>query len=271
MFISSFWQWRAFIGNRPAEDPTMKILAVNGSPRQGKGNTDRVLKPFLAGAEQAGADIDLVYLQAKNIKPCRGCNACWLKTPGRCIQKDDMTELVELMRRCEVLVLASPIYVGGLTGQMKTFLDRLTPVSRPFIELVNGFSTHQKTEGSVFKGLVLVSNNGFHELYHFDDLVAHCRSIARMMQAEFLGSLLRPHGVMLEMAEQAMPDRVAAVYEAARRAGRELVEEGRVSAEMEAEVSRELIPREAFIKAMNGFFHKAWDSARDPGPQGTAG
>jgi len=239
----------------------VKIFAVNGSPNKAKGNTERILEPFLQGAREAGAEIDLVYLKDKKIKPCLGCNACWLKTPGRCAQKDDMTDLVELMRQCEVAVLASPIYVGGVTGLMKTFLDRMTPASLPFIELVDGRSTHVRPEGSKFRGIVFVSNNGFHELYHFDDLVSHMRSIAAMMQAGLLGSLLRPHGVILAMAEKHMPDKIDAVYQAARRAGRQLVEEGRVSRELEDEVAQELIDRETFVKVMNDYFHKAWDSA----------
>ena len=95
----------------------------------------------------------------------------------------------------------------------------------------------------------------------FHDLVSHCKSLAKMMQAEFLGALLRPHGVILEMAEKHMPEKTAAVYEAARKAGKELVEKGRISPELEEEVAQEMMPREAFVKAMNDFFHKAWDSA----------
>jgi hypothetical protein len=144
---------------------------------------------------------------------------------------------------------------------LKTFMDRMTPISLPFIEIIDGYSAHTKPEGSKLKGIVFVSNNGFHELYHFDDLVAHCKSIAKMTQSEFLGALLRPHGVILEMAEKLMPDKVAPIYEAARQAGRQLVEEGRVSPELEAAVAQELMPRKAFVKIMNDYFHKAWDSA----------
>ncbi len=228
----------------------MRIFAINGSPRKQKGNTNRILEPFLDGAREAGADVELVNVTEKKIKPCLGCNACWLKTPGRCIQKDDMPELVDKIRASEVMVLASPIYVGGVTGQLKTFMDRMTPVSLPFIEVVDGYSTHTKPEGSNLKGIVFVSNNGFHELYHFDDLVNHCKSIAKMTQSEYLGSLLRPHGVVLEIAEKLMPKKVEAVYEAARKAGRQLVEDGKISPELEAEVAKDLMPREDFIKVM---------------------
>ena len=58
-----------------------------------------------------------------------------------------------------------------------------------------------------------------------------------------------------------MPEKVGAVYEASRQAGKRLVEEGRIPPELEAEVAKELLPRDAFVKAMNDFFRKAWDSA----------
>ena len=239
----------------------MRIFAVNGSPHKWKGNTERILRPFLEGAREAGAEVEIIYVQEKEIRPCLGCNKCWLKTPGKCAQKDDMTDLIVSVRQSEVMVLASPIYVGGVTGQLKTFLDRMTPISLPFIEVVDGYSSHSQPEGSKFKGIVFVSNNGFHELYHFDDLVSHLKSIAKMMQSELLGALLRPHGVILEMAEKLMPEKVAPVYEAARQAGKQLVEKGRISPELEAAVAQELMPREAFVKAMNDYFHKAWDAA----------
>ena len=239
----------------------MKIFAVNGSPHKRKGNTERILKPFLDGAREAGAEVEVIYIQEKEIRPCLGCNKCWLKTPGKCVQKDDMTDLIVSVRQSEVMVLASPIYVGGVTGQLKTFMDRMTPISLPFIEVIDGYSSHSQPEGSKFKGIVFVSNNGFHELYHFDDLVSHIKSIAKMMQSELLGALLRPHGVILEMAEKFMPEKVAPVYEAARQAGKQLVEKGRISPELEAAVAQELMPREAFVKAMNDYFHKAWDAA----------
>ncbi len=239
----------------------MKIVAINGSPRKWKGNTERVLKPFLEGASSAGAEVEVIYVKEKNIKPCLGCNSCFLKTPGRCVQKDDMADIIESIRSSDVIVLASPIYVGGVTGQTKTFLDRLTPLSLPFLEVVDGYSVHEKREDFKLRGIAFVSNNGFHELYHFDDLIAHVKSVAKMMQTEFLGAILRPHGVILEMAEKLMPDKTAAVYDAARRAGVELVEKGRVSAELEAEVARELLPRDYFNKAMNDYFRKAWDEA----------
>ena len=72
----------------------MKVLAINGSPRGQFGNTEVLLKPFLEGCAEAGAEIETIYLKDKEIKHCIGCFTCWTKTPGKCIHKDDMEELL---------------------------------------------------------------------------------------------------------------------------------------------------------------------------------
>jgi len=113
----------------------MKIFAVNSSPRKKKSNTDRILQPFLEGAKEAGAEVELIYLYDKKIKPCLGCFNCWLKTPGKCCQKDDMEEMLPAMMGSDVVVYATPLYVFGMTAQLKLFLDRIVPMAEPFIVL----------------------------------------------------------------------------------------------------------------------------------------
>ncbi len=62
------------------------------------GNTQVVLNPFLIGLRQEGAQIDIALLGKKDIKRCAGCFTCYVKTPGQCVHKDDMTVLVERVR-----------------------------------------------------------------------------------------------------------------------------------------------------------------------------
>jgi multimeric flavodoxin WrbA len=71
----------------------MKVLAINSSPKMGKGNTALILTPFLEGMSDAGAEVELFYTQKLNIKPCTGEYNCLLKTPGSCYQNDDMQML----------------------------------------------------------------------------------------------------------------------------------------------------------------------------------
>lgn len=244
----------------------MKILALNSSPRKNKGNTDRILRPFLEGARQAGAQTEVVYLYDKKILPCLGCFHCWLRTPGRCCQKDDVEGLLESVTGSDVVVYATPLYVFGMSAVMKLFLDRIVPLAEPFIELTpDGRSTHPLRGKKKNKGMVVVSNCGFHELSNFDELMAHFRAIAYHSRVELLGALLRPEGEFLAMAEKLMPEKAGKVYEAAREAGRQMVTAGRVSPDTERRVSAEFMTRDKFLEAANAYFRSRVESAtRNP-------
>ena len=100
----------------------MKILVVNGSPRGAQGNTAFLTRAFIEGATEAGAQCEAVYLKDKQIDPCVGCFACWFKTPGVCVHKDDMPALLDQMRQSDVIVYATPLYVYTVTGIMKDFM-----------------------------------------------------------------------------------------------------------------------------------------------------
>ena len=106
----------------------MKVLGFNGSPRK-NANTAQMLKNALEGAKAAGADdVKLYHLYDYNFKGCRSCFACKLlggKSYGNCAVKDEITALLEEAREADVILLGSPIYFGNLSGQMRSFLERL--------------------------------------------------------------------------------------------------------------------------------------------------
>lgn len=241
----------------------MKILALNGSPRKKNSNTDRLLDPFLEGAKEEGASIEKVYLQGKNIKPCLGCFNCWLKTPGECVQKDDMSDMIELLVDSDVLVCATPLYVCGMSAQLKTFFDRFIPIALPFIELnEDGICSHPSRYDRELSGMVLISNCGFYEMLHFDALVTHMQSICDVGKTRFFGSLLRPHGEMLEIAEQLMPDATDAVYGAAREAGRQVARDGDISDEVAQQVAKPLVTLEEFLEGANAYMKGELEKAK---------
>ncbi len=98
-----------------------RILGIIGSPRRG-GNTEILVDEVLIGAEEAGARIEKVFLSELDIRPCRACEAC--KKAGKCVQRDDMPALLELMQHSQVWVLGTPVYFWGPTAQFKAFIDR---------------------------------------------------------------------------------------------------------------------------------------------------
>jgi len=108
----------------------MDILILNGSPRP-KGNTKQMIDAFSAGAAQAGHQVDTVDVCRKNIHGCLACEYCHTKGRGVCIQKDDMQEIYDLLREAEMLVIASPIYYHGISGQLKCVIDRFYSAAYP--------------------------------------------------------------------------------------------------------------------------------------------
>ncbi len=105
----------------------MKVIAINGAARK-NGNTTALLKSALEGAASAGAETKLVYLYDLDYKGCTGCVACKLlggKSFGRCAQRDGISDLLEECIGADVLLFGSPIYFNEVTGQLRSFLERL--------------------------------------------------------------------------------------------------------------------------------------------------
>lgn len=118
-------------------------IGIAGSPRR-QGNSTSLLKAYLNGASQVGFEIKIVYLDDLNYGGCKGCDRC---VKGRdCAVKDDLNLVFPLLRRADIWAMASPIYYDGVSGQLKTFFDRLR------------FTTHDpfKLEGPR-RGIVIVT------------------------------------------------------------------------------------------------------------------
>lgn len=101
----------------------MNIVAINGSPRS-NGNTAAMVNAFADEAIAAGHKVSVVQIGNKDIRGCKNCDACRRTLNGNCVQPDDMQEIYPLLRECEMLVIASPIYYYSMTGQTHCFIER---------------------------------------------------------------------------------------------------------------------------------------------------
>jgi multimeric flavodoxin WrbA len=228
----------------------LTVLAINGSPHRGKGNTALILDPFLEGMRDAGAEVELVYTRDLHINACLGCFGCWTKTPGACVQDDDMAGLLSGLRQADVWVLATPLYFDGPSGPLKNLMDRMSAFLRLAAEVRDGRSRHLVEDGVTGGKVVLVSNCGLWEMSNFDPLVAQVKGFCQHVQREFAGALLRPHGQTLRDAlKQGRP--VQDVLEACREAGRELVRDGRISEEALRAIGRPLVSLEEYVANLN--------------------
>lgn len=107
----------------------MKVFAINGSPRD-KYNTAKMLDVFLEGVLSADGDaevkrIDLYKLNYKGCTECFGCKVKGSVNYGKCCYKDEITELLEEVSAADIIVFGSPVFFGGITGQLMCFLERL--------------------------------------------------------------------------------------------------------------------------------------------------
>jgi multimeric flavodoxin WrbA len=107
----------------------MKIAAILGSPRP-QGNSGALALKFLETAHKLGADIQVFRLNELNFQGCQGCRACKTENEA-CILEDDLGEVLAAVREADVLVLASPVYFGDISGQLKCFFDRTYSLINP--------------------------------------------------------------------------------------------------------------------------------------------
>jgi multimeric flavodoxin WrbA len=96
------------------------ILGICGSPR--KKATDYVLRETLRMIEESGSKTEFFGVLGKNISPCQHCDYC-LKNK-ECRIKDDMYELYPLLKKAKGMIIATPVYMGGISAQTKIIMDR---------------------------------------------------------------------------------------------------------------------------------------------------
>ena len=159
----------------------MKIVGLCGSPHKA-GNTSWVVEKILQGAKQAGADATLFSSSDLDIKPCRGCFGCKNNDTG-CVIIDDMQKVYAELKDADVMIFASPVYMGQMTGQSKVFLDRLFPTNSP------RFSPHFKEQGKKMK-LLPVFTQGNPDNTKFQTYFDYIKQIFGMLEYDVIEPII---------------------------------------------------------------------------------
>ena len=102
------------------------ILVISASPRKG-GNSDVLCDEFIKGAQQAGHKVEKIFLRNFKVNYCTGCGVC--NSTHKCVQKDDMAEIMDKMVNADVIV-----FFYTMDAQLKTLIDRTVP---RYTEMVN--------------------------------------------------------------------------------------------------------------------------------------
>jgi multimeric flavodoxin WrbA len=122
----------------------MKALFLKGSPAAGQDPlSNRAAAAVMAAMKARGWQTKAFALAGMEIKPCRGCFSCWVKTPGICVIKDDGQEpILRAWADADLIAMLTPITFGGYAPELKKALDRIIPVLLPFFIKIRGETQH---------------------------------------------------------------------------------------------------------------------------------
>lgn len=104
----------------------MKKIVVIASSHRKNGNSNALVKEFVRGAQEGGNAVRTVSLGDIKMDFCQGCMTC--NRTLKCVINDDVREVLETMKTADVIVFATPVYYYSVSGQLKTFFDRTSPL-----------------------------------------------------------------------------------------------------------------------------------------------
>lgn len=144
------------------------IVVLNGSPRK-KGNTSTLVTEFIRGANESGNDVTEFLLEEMSISGCKGCFGGHSSKECPCVQQDNMNKIYPAIKKCEVVVLASPLYYWNMSGQIRTAIDRLFALEEGDGNLLRG---HDRSSAL----LMAAEGHGFDDVVtYYDHLLEHLK------------------------------------------------------------------------------------------------
>lgn len=219
----------------------MKFIVFNGSPAGANSNTNVIAEAFLNGAKRAGADIENVFLIDKNIGHCKGCFACWFKTPGKCVMQDDMADLLNKYNAADVVCFASPVYTWNVTAALKNFADRLVPLKSPLI-INSGEKFDLADSKPKTQQFVVISNCGFPGNNNFETMKVVFASCNPVLE------IYRNCGKLLKSKDEKIKATVNEYLRVVEQAGYEMATLNCVSDETKSKLEMQLMPIPDYVK-----------------------
>jgi NAD(P)H-dependent FMN reductase len=229
----------------------MKILAINASHRGDQGHTRFLIDKLFQGAASAGAACEVVTLAKLKINRCLACLQCHTDTHLlRCVydDKDDVRTVFRKMAEADLIIYATPVYVFGMTGLLKTFLDRLnaTGDSRVLRATNSGLLFHHIDHAICSKPFVTLVCCDNSENETPKNVLVYFRTFSHFMDAPQVGELVRNGGLMFGYGKDPTRERklpkIREIYAAYEQAGRELATTGSIHKATQRKANQEIIP-----------------------------
>ena len=133
---------------------------------------------------------EVFHIRDMNINYCCGCWSCWVKTPGKCIQKDEMPKLLQSIIHSDLTIFVSPVLMGFVSANIKKINDKMIPLVHPYIDIFNGECHHIRRYDRYPKlGLILLDKQAQSKDSH-EIITAIYRRLAINMKTELAFSIL---------------------------------------------------------------------------------
>lgn len=222
----------------------MKALFLNGSARGGRGVTSKLLNALSAGMSGAGIHVRIINVSELSIAPCKACLHCMHSNPGICVQKDGMETIYEEVRQSDALVFGTPVYLDGITAQLKAVIDRLVCCMEPFLATDDAGFTRHTFSWRFPKKCIVVSTCGFPEAETFVPVLAYFRALSRNMSSEILAEFCVPGSIAIQMK----PEILNRKLELLKAAGREFGGNGVIDENLVANINRPLLSKDGYLE-----------------------
>lgn len=163
----------------------MNVLGINGSPRK-KGNADMALDAALEGARSGGAACEKILLNDLNFKPCQECGLC--DKDGICKISDDMQLVYKKIDEADAVIVASPVFFGSISAQLKMMIDRFQ------CRWVLKYRLQEKTGTSVKKRGAFICVAATDRADFFDNARKIVKILFAVLDISYAGELFCPCG-----------------------------------------------------------------------------
>lgn len=228
----------------------MRLLILNASPKGEASHTMAITRAFAAGFP-ADTEVRSLELRKLNIQPCLGCLGCWTKSPGRCVQRDDMDLIYEAIAWADVIVESFPLFFYGLPGPLKTMTDRCLPYTKAYGW--SGDARHELRDPDMLeKKLVLIStcwHTGIEGNY-----AAVRQAMDLVTDGGTYSTIFCPQGELFALGG-VCKRQVGAYLADATQAGREVAATGRIAPDTAARLARPILSDKTFERIT----HPHWE------------
>jgi len=223
----------------------MKGLIVNGSPRGRKSNSKIMSDFFEQGLVAAGVETESIYLSETRLEFCRGCLACLKGKQGRCVIDDEMNLFLDKYSAADWVVFTSPVYYYTMPAMLKNFIERLLPLSTYQVYRHETGAFYHENRYLKQPKIALLANCGFPGEGNFEGIKVAFTFLDPLI------TICRNQGELLKISKNPARKIVADYGKLLKKAGRELVRTGALSADLQQKLTVSLMCDDAYANGIN--------------------